>query len=162
VTVAQGKLKGDAAGETTSVGEYGFTADPATGAVTPNIKVTFREGQTIDPEAVGHEGSHVADRAELVSALTPLMGVEDWVKSPLNLTKYATEYRAYGVSSAVAQGRGESTYNSGGYEIWNKGWKEAERETKRANGINKLLKESSLYKVTPENPGSRLIELKNK
>jgi hypothetical protein len=162
VAIAQGKVKGDAAAETMSVGDYGFTADPTTGAVTPDIKVAFRAGQTIDPQAVGHEGSHVADRAELVGALTLSMGVESWVKSPLNLTKYATEYRAYGVTSAIAQGRGESTYNSGGYEVWSKGWKVADRETKRANGINKLLKESSLYKVTSENPGSRIIELKKK
>jgi len=162
VTIAQGKVSKNADAETTSVGDYGFTADPTTGAVTPNIKVTFKQGGTIDAEDVAHEGSHAADRAELVGALTPLMGVEQWIQSPLNLTKYATEFRAYQVTSAIAQARGDQTYNSGGYEIWNRGWKEADRETKRANGINKLLRESSLYKVTPEKQGTRLVELKKK
>jgi RHS repeat-associated protein len=158
VTVANGKTNDNEGAVTTSNNQDGFTADPTTGAVTPSIKVTFNEKKSIDPEGVAHEGSHVADREDLVAVLTPLMTTKDWVKSSLNVTRYATEFRAYQVSSAVAQGRGEATYNANGYEYWNSGWKAAERATKMTNSINKLLDKS--YHVTQANPGSRIIELK--
>ena len=85
---------------------------------------------------------------------------------PLNLAKYVTETKAYEASSFVAQGRGAGTLTvglAGGtkYEIWNSGWSHADRATKRAAGIDKVLAESKskggLYEVTPTNQGDKLI-----
>lgn len=158
VTIANGKVDNGETAVTSSGNAEGFTLNPTTGAIMPSIKVTLNKDKSIDAEAAAHEGSHVADREDLVGALTPLMSNGDWVKSALNLTRYATETRAYQVSAAVAQGRNEATYNANGYEYWNSGWKAAERDTKVREGINKLLEKQ--YKVTPSNPGPRLIELK--
>jgi hypothetical protein len=40
---------------------------------------------------------------------------------PENVTKYATELRAYKISSAIDQAKGNPS------ELWNKGWKEADK-----------------------------------
>ncbi len=157
VNIATGKVKDGSAAVTSANGDYGFTAD-SNGNVTPSITVTFNQNSSIDAEGVAHEGSHVADRVELVSALTSAMGTEDWVKVPQNVTRYATELRAYRVGSSVAQGLGVDSYNANNTEYWNSGWKAADRETKRQAGIDKILRNQ--YKVTPDNQGPRLIELK--
>jgi len=118
-------------------------------------------------ESIGHEGSHVADGAALVWAL-PLnlnsSAAAGLLASPLNLTKYQTEVRAYGVSAAVARGLGYDSLTIGKakYEIWNSGWKAADQTIKQAAGIDKVLAEpkskGGLYEVTPTNQGKRLIE----
>jgi RHS repeat-associated protein len=159
VTVANGVVKDGADANTSSGNKDGYTVDPATGAVTPSIMVTLNKDKSIGAEAAAHEGSHVADREALVGALTAQMSTEDWVKSALNVTTYATESRAYEVSAAVAQGQNEATYNANGNEYWNRGWSEAERATKMREGINKVL-QNKPYKVTPGAQGPRLIELK--
>ncbi len=116
-------------------------------------------GPTNTAEATAaHEGSHVADREELVSVLTPAMSTDDWLNSKENITQYATEFRAYMVGAAVAQGRRESTYNADGYEYWNSGWKEAERDIRVRAGISTLLEKK--YHVASDKPGPRIIEKK--
>ena len=84
----------------------------------------------------------------------------------LNITKYATETRAYETDSFIAQGRGAGSLSVGPkggnkYEIWNSGWSQADTATKRAAGIDKVLAEpkskGGLYQVTPANQGDRLI-----
>lgn len=83
--------------------------------------------------------------------------------SPLNLTKYDTETRAYGVSAAVSRGLGFDTLTIGSnkIEIWNSGWKEADRFTKQAKGIEKVLAEpkskGGLYEISKDKPGPKFF-----
>jgi RHS repeat-associated protein len=162
VAVGTGKLQNGALGETAFAKDASGRANPftTTGAgpwsVTANITVTF-DG-TINEDAVAHEGSHVADRLDLVAAVELLLnfgnGSGDINTLQENVTKYATEFRAYQVSSSVDQ------INNRTSEVWNRGWREADRTT----AINKLLRESKLYKVSPPGtqpgPGPRILEYK--
>ncbi len=145
------------------------TADNPTGQDTI---VTIDPSQHSDSSSyavdIAHEGSHVADRAELVGALPSNLSdptLAAVLGGPLNLTKYETETRAYGVSAAVSQGLGYDSLKIGKkggnqYEIWNSGWRQADRAANRAAGINRVLAEpkpGGLYGVTPTNQGDRLI-----
>ncbi|MFN2533337.1 MAG: RHS repeat-associated core domain-containing protein [Pyrinomonadaceae bacterium] len=119
--------------------------------------------------SIGHEGSHVADGTDLVGALPSNLtdpATAAVLNNPLNLTKYETETRAYGVSAAVSQGMRYDSLKVGKkggnqYEIWNSGWKQADRATNRAAGIDRVLAEpkssGGLYGVTRANQGDRLI-----
>jgi RHS repeat-associated protein len=119
--------------------------------------------------SLGHEGSHVADGSDLVGALPKNLSspsVAAVLGGSSNLTQYVTETRAYEASSAIAQGRGAGSLSVGPpkgnkYEIWNSGWSQADRATKRAAGIDKVLAEpkskGGLYEVTPTNQGAKLI-----
>jgi len=62
--------------------------------------VTIRPGQSAEDLAatVGHEGSHVADAQDFVSSIDIKTGGGD---QSLNLTKYATELKAYMVSQSI-------------------------------------------------------------
>jgi hypothetical protein len=107
----------------------------------------------------------VADGAVLASILPLNLSASAGILAiPFNLTKYQTESRAYRVSAAVAQGLGYDSLTIGKAknEIWNSGWKEADRSTKQAAGIDKVLAEpksnGGLYEVTPTNQGKRLID----
>jgi hypothetical protein len=53
---------------------------------------------------------------------------------------------------------GRDQRNANGTEFWNKGWSSAERETKRRIGVDAAVKSNN--NVTPEKPGTRLLELK--
>jgi RHS repeat-associated protein len=114
---------------------------------------------------LGHEGSHVADVTTLVSILPLNLNASAGIlDSPFNLTKYQTEVRAYQVSAAVAQGQGYDYLKIGGakYEIWNSGWRQADRPARQAAGIDQVLAEpksqGGLYEVTPTKQGNRLIQ----
>ena len=78
----------------------------------------------------------------------------------LNLTKYATEFAAYSGSSFTAQGLGFGSLKVGGnFDIWNSGWKAADVNTLRSNGINGVLSDpNGLYKITPGAPGKKIGE----
>lgn len=71
---------------------------------------------------------------------------------------------AYGVSSFIGQGRGAGslTICKAKHEIWNSGWSQADRATKRAAGIDRVLAEpkskGGLYEITPANQGPKLIQ----
>ena len=62
--------------------------------------VTIRSGQSAEDLAatVGHEGSHVADAQDFVGTINVGTGAADQSK---NLTKYATELKAYMVSQSI-------------------------------------------------------------
>jgi RHS repeat-associated protein len=152
-------------------GKKDVTPDNPTGR---DITVTFDTKQhknTTDYAInIAHEGSHVADGTAFIAAL-PLnladpAATEMFSNSPLNLTKYETETRAYGVSAAVAQGLGIDSLKIGKdggnqYEIWNSGWKQADRLTKQSKGIDKVLAEpkskGGLYEITKDKPGVKLF-----
>jgi hypothetical protein len=155
-----------------SDGKKDVTADNPTGQDTVvTIDPTQHSDSSDYAISIGHEGSHVADGTDLVGALpldltdpatTTVLGGQ------LNLTKYETEKKAYEVSAAIGQGLGISLLKIGPkggnqYEIWNSGWSQADRATKRSQGvgIDKVLAEpkskKGLYEVTPTNQGSRLI-----
>jgi hypothetical protein len=146
------------------------TADNPTGQdITVTIDPTQNQSADDYVESLGHEGSHVADISDLVGALPAnltLPAAAAVLAGPLNLTKYVTETTAYEASSFVAQGRGSGTLSIGPkggnkYEIWNSGWSQADRATKRAAGIDKVLAEpkskGGLYQVTSANQGDKLI-----
>jgi hypothetical protein len=144
------------------------TADNPTGQ---DITVTIDPNQTKSSDDyvlnLGHEGSHVADGSDLVGALPTDLTNPAAVAvlgGSLNLTKYVTETRAYEADSFIAQARGAGSLTIGKakYEIWNSGWSQADRATKRAAGIDKVLAEpkskGGLYEVTPTNQGPKLIQ----
>lgn len=144
------------------------TANNPTGQ---NITVTIDPAQTRSADDyvlnLGHEGSHVADGSELVGALpTDLTDprAATVLNGTLNLTSYATETRAYEGASFIAQARGARSLTIGraGHEIWNSGWRQADRTRLRTQGIDAVLAEprinGGLYEVTPANPGPRLIQ----
>jgi RHS repeat-associated protein len=146
------------------------TADNPTGQDTVVTVDPTQHGNSVDYAIdIAHEGSHVADGADLVGALPSNLtnpATAAVLAGPLNLTKYETETRAYGVSAALAQGLGYDSLKIGAqggnqYEIWSSGWSQADRAAKRTAGINKALAEpksnKGLYGVTPTNQGDRLI-----
>jgi RHS repeat-associated protein len=152
-------------------GNKDTTADNPTGR---DITITFdtkkNDGIADYAIALAHEGSHAADATDFIGALPVNIGSEQaaqmFANSPLNSTKYETETRAYGVSSSVAEGLGSSSLKigpSGGnsYEIWNSGWSKADKITKQANGIDKVLAEpkskGGLYEITKTNQGVKLF-----
>jgi RHS repeat-associated protein len=87
---------------------------------------------------IAHEGRHVADAQAWVRAGHLTGGDTD-------LNHYFREQRAWSVSSYVGQGLNLKTVSAGSdnsgksYEVWNRGWKVAEIETRRTNGINNIL-----------------------
>jgi hypothetical protein len=83
--------------------------------------------------------------------------VSDMINSEENFTTYRTEQRAYHVGSYIAQSLGENR-NANGIEYWNEGWSASELETKRANGINKIVEK--YYGATRHSQGRRLMEFK--
>jgi hypothetical protein len=147
VTIAVGNVSSGAVAETSSIKPY-VLYDQSTGDTRANVTVTFKEGEKATAESFAHEGSHVADRQELVAAFAKAsMGdpLADWLYMPENLTVRQSESRAYRVSAAVSQGLGNS-FSPGGYEVWNSGWKEADRSANMQKGIKAVLTGSSLYK----------------
>jgi RHS repeat-associated protein len=147
VSLAVGKVSDGAAAETSSIQPY-VLYDQKTGNFSANVTVTFKEGGGVDAESFAHEGSHVADRQDLVAAFAKASTGDpsaDWLYMPENLKVRQTESRAYRVSAAVAQGLGNS-FNPGGYEVWNTGWRAADRSANMQNGIKEVLTKSSLYK----------------
>lgn len=159
VTLAVGTVTKDAEADT-KFGSPQITHDQTTGALRPNIIVTFKEGGTVDAEQFAHEGSHVADRTELFTAFVKASSGDpsaDWIDMPENLKTRITESRAYRVSAAVAQGLNQSSLNKGGYEIWNSGWSQADRSANMQRGIKELLTKSPVYK---DKLNRRMIERK--
>jgi hypothetical protein len=95
--------------------------------------------------ALGHEGSHVADQRGAFA--THLMGktmadINEITNSGQLMSKAISEVHAYRVSSYIATVNAPSSVVSTsvyGYEIWNRGWKAAEADTKRDAGIRGVL-----------------------
>ena len=121
-----------------------------------NVGVTFDLKKASGNDlaiAVAHEGSHAADfqafYAALVADPAARTGRSSVVGGSLDLTKYATETRAYGVSAYTAIGLGMSGVAVSGQQILNRGGVDAA-------AIGRMLGQSSLYKLTPVNPGPRL------
>ncbi len=123
-----------------------------------NITVTFAEGY--DEDTITHEGSHIADRQDLVGSLKIRIEAGDDLSNeqimadPKNIRKYYGEMRAYLVSAAVNKSMGVET------RVWQKGWAEADSRT--ISGINNILKSESVYRLSPEGtkpgPGPQLLE----
>ena len=87
---------------------------------------------------VAHEGSHVADNQDFNA--THAGGIYDYGGTS-DISEYETERRAYEVTSLVAQASGKGSYlnDSPSYQVWSSGWKVADRETKRAAGIDRVI-----------------------
>lgn len=103
---------------------------------------------------VAHEGSHVADNQDF----NDTHGMYGF-GGPTDISQYETERRAYEVSSFVAQAVGKGSYpnnlegssDSRKQQVWNSGWRVADRETKRSAGIDRLI--STYYGVTKNKSG---------
>ena len=103
------KLKGDRGGITRGRGT-GVELDPNNPTVgRAAVNVTILSSQSGNEETIVHEGSHVADRQDVVSALN--RGDMDAVRA-LNITGRQSEIRAYQLSIGYAQ-RGNQTLNFG-------------------------------------------------
>lgn len=108
---------------------------------------------------VAHEGSHVLDNQSF-NLLSSNGGMYFDGRNG-DISQYETERRAYEVTSLVAQAAGKGSYlnDSPSYEVWSSGWKAAERETKRARGIDRVI--STHYEVSPTNPGWTFGQIKS-
>jgi hypothetical protein len=155
VTVTVGNLPNGVTGQVSADPNQPLSYDQATDTFTANVIVTFHPDTRGDSLAIaaGHEGSHVADRRDFAGAAH---AGNDALNGPFNLSKYQTEFRAYTMSSVMAQGLGLPNLSQGRHEIWNSGWSAAERATLRANGINEHLRTSPNYQLTPQNQGPPL------
>jgi RHS repeat-associated protein len=114
-----------------------------------SVTVTFDKTALDDNSSsglVGHAGNHV-----------------DYFQTVGNNTndKYKFEFKAHEVQSLLAEARnpdGNSFIRAKDgtkYDIWNSGWKEADRETERAKAINKWLAvppPNGKYGLTPPPP----------
>ncbi len=109
------------------------------------VSADFRIDGKADRLAVtiAHEGRHVADAQAWVNAGHPTGGDTD-------LNHYYREQRAWNVSSYVGQGLNLKKITAGrdragkSYRVWERGWKAAEIETKRANGVADILRYMNL------------------
>jgi hypothetical protein len=110
--------------------------------------LTFKSSSAMTSEVLSHEGSHARDRQDLVTAIfaTNLATIEESQALKQNLTKYETENRAYHNSSYVQEYKGTDT------DLWQKGWKAVDIQ----QAIDKRLKESKVYEITPNKPGLKL------
>jgi RHS repeat-associated protein len=138
----------------------GATTDGA--AADDSIVVTFGRGaKGFDLIAdVAHEGSHVLDNQSF--NLLHSNGGMYFDGRNGDISQYETERRAYEVTSLVAQAKGRGSYlnDSPSYEVWSSGWKAAERETKRARAIDRVI--SSHYGgISPTNPGWTFDQIKH-
>jgi RHS repeat-associated protein len=107
------------------------------------VTVTFNVGLKDNNKlavTLAHEGRHVGD--DLAWAATHTVG------GSTDLNHYAREQRAWNVSAYVAQGLNLKPYGPKGggreYQVWNRGWKAAERDTLRSRGIERILRYSRL------------------
>ena len=105
---------------------------------------------------VAHEGTHVADNRDFWAAAK---GDRKTAKAgPLNLTEYQSEVRGYVVESILGQAMGRKKVDKAGNIIYDKKWAEADIAKNRAAAIDKLVAELPQYKLTPSNPGKRILE----
>lgn len=107
------------------------------------ITVTFNAGLKGDKLAVvlAHEGRHVGDAQNWLSDYHCAFCSAD-------LNHYEREQRGWNVSSYMGQALNLRSYGpSGGgseYQVWNRGWKQADRGTKRSRGFGTIARYSSL------------------
>lgn len=146
--------------------ETPFPFDANTNSVSASVTVTFDENTRANDltTAAAHEGKHVSDAQAFATALTAdiATGGVNAIAGPTNRTWYEREVRAYNVSASVAQGLGLPNLLIGNHEIWNNGWRAAERAQLQANGIDTVLRTSRNYRwnnqgLSPQNPGPRYI-----
>jgi RHS repeat-associated protein len=103
------------------------------------ISVNFNPGLKGNELAVtlAHEGRHVGDAQAWVGAGEPMGGT-------LDLNHYLREQRAWYVSSYIAEALGmkrEAPRGGGAeFQVWNSGWKAADREVLRSRGVNTIMR----------------------
>ena len=148
----------------------GMTRTDAAGETNPenptgrDIRVYFNQndfGNNVGfQHLVAHEGSHAADASEWQ------LSSFDESKRP---TYYATESRAYKVSSLFAQANGDSDLYVkikpiidagdpppiGNIPLWDKSWAAVDVAKLREKNIDSFLKYDERYNVTPTNPGPK-------
>ena len=147
VTVGTGVL---AAGVGAQAKPTGYMYDQNGQATKPRIEVTI--GSHISGQelimAVGHEGSHVADRQEAIAVWANTSNYNQARNgSP---TIYQTEDRAYHVSAYIAQYQNRENLIYGGHKIWTRGMQNVDQQA-----LNTLLQ--SHYSVTPTVQGERIL-----
>ncbi len=150
VSVAFGSLRPGEIGTATG---RGLSPDPLKGVVSVVFDLQQAGSRNELAIALAHEGSHVADyqafTAAMVTDPAAFTARSSVVGGPLDLTRYATETGAYGVSALTARGLGLVNYSIGGQRILDGG-------RGQPAAIRKFLGGSMLYKLTPANPGPRL------
>jgi hypothetical protein len=88
---------------------------------------------------LAHEGRHGGDIANWLGSHSST--------SIYDHNHYFREMRAWSVSSFMGQALGMGSVNAGSkeYEVWNKGWKAADHEVLRSQGIRAILNISGLH-----------------
>jgi len=116
------------------------------------ISVNFNPGLKGNELAVtlAHEGRHVGGAQAWVGAGEPMGGA-------LDLNHYLRDQRAWYVSSYIAEALGmkrEAPRGGGSeFQVWNSGWKAADRETLRSRGVNTILRYMGVCSATIRTPG---------
>ena len=106
-----------------------------------SVSATFNRslnGQEL-AAVVAHEGRHVADAQAWVAG-------GECTGCTLDLIHHTREIRAWHVSSYVGQALNMPSTSAGNEvtQVWNRGWRQADLNTKRANGITQILQEMNL------------------
>jgi len=99
------------------------------------ITVDFQRGKEGDGLAldVAHEGQHVADDDSWLASGREVGGSTDLTHRDTEIAAYTTESlaaQAMGFRGSLVRGEQRKTY-----QIWNSGWKAADRETYRTRGV---------------------------
>jgi len=134
----------------------------ADGSFTATSDVKILKGQGGDQlqQTLEHEGSHIFDGQSFANTLNSLpydsplrlifpQGVS--TVPVLNVTKYWTELRAYFLQTQIA-GRQNETISLGGNII-----RPGDSEASKIQAINRFLRDSPVYRVTPQNQGPKMF-----
>jgi hypothetical protein len=148
----------DRSGTTDPQFTYTSNADGTGGTVSATISVQINEntlglGDNFVEAAIVHEGSHVADASDFAKAWT---GYRD-LDSPLNLTDYANEVRAFQVSSYYLEATGVNGSKIG-LPVWENDWgkkKVDEQALLRQTAIDAVLA-GRPYFLSEQSKGLRL------
>jgi RHS repeat-associated protein len=157
VSVGLGRLANGVAAEARTA-YFPFDTNSNTFAARVEVVLSDRGSGNLAIDTA-HEGRHVADAQAFAGALTADLANQGLsaIAGALNRTRYDREVRGYLVSSYTAQGLGLPNLSFGSREVWNSGWREAERAELRSRAISNHLRESPTYRLTPEAPGERYI-----
>jgi RHS repeat-associated protein len=175
VTVKFGMTSEGSPGET-----GGLFGNDGTKAITVTIDMNLNKSDNKLLGTITHEGSHVQDRADLVDGILKNPAQADAVTAQFNVTREATETRAYTVESVFAEftykneqppqsGGGATVFSMGTFtqeyatlgrtNIWNPSWAGADVAKVRANRSAAISK--GLHgKYTQEQLNQRFINIK--
>lgn len=136
---------------------YSFIASPI---------VVFDLSNGLSVRTVAHEGQHLSDFYDFYSSLYIGEKLSD-ISDDVNITSFETEDRAYEIAQLLSlhQNIDLVTGKKGEYTLYNPEWLKMGIDINSTydqmkDARRQLLKESSLYLLSPDHPGGRYIKTK--